>query len=419
MRILIATTILITALFAQVDWYGYYEAEADYFSLPDNQFYFGYHKFRLDLDSAPNDRIRVSANIVSKYYDGASTFNFMEFIDQTYWPELPVIDKFGNLVIDSLDMPLTDVLDELPYQLSDTLFLDNIFLEFHHDRFDLTLGRQQIPSGVGYAWNPTDLFNTKDMMDPTYEDTGVPATRIDVPFGLSTTFTGILQLKDTWDNTTQYYQAKTGLGNFDLSLIYGRFNYSETSLKAILIDSLGQFGLSPGAKIPIPDTQTRTRELFGFNAEGELFGLGARAELAVNRLDYDSDSLKYEFIIGGDYTFDNSLYLLGEFYHNDFGVKVDDTEFDDYLIFLAGQRKSLNQNYFFLMAMYPLTDLLSGSLFGIANLDDGSLAINPQLTYNIFEDVELSLLVSVFVGDDRDEFGYQSAGLRLRLRAYF
>ena len=130
MRILIATTILITALFAQVDWYGYYEAEADYFSLPDNQFYFGYHKFRLDLDSAPTDRIRVSANLVSKYYDGASTFNFMEFVDQTYWPELPVIDKFGNLVIDSLDMPLTDVLDELPYQLSDTLFLDNIFLEF-------------------------------------------------------------------------------------------------------------------------------------------------------------------------------------------------------------------------------------------------------------------------------------------------
>ncbi len=69
--------------------------------------------------------------------------------------------------------------------------------------------------------------------------------------------------------------------------------------------------------------------------------------------------------------------------------------------------------------MYPLGDLLAGSLFGIANLDDGSLAINPQLTYNIFEDVELSLLASVFVGDDRDEFGYQSAGLRLRLRAYF
>ena len=389
---------LITALFAQVDWYGYYEAEADYFSLPDNQFYFGYQKFRLDLDSAPSDRIRVSANIVSKYYDGASTFNFMEFIDKSYWPELPVIDETGNLVTDSLGVPLTYELDELPYQLSDTLFLDNAYLDFHHDRFDLTLGRQQIPSGVGYAWNPTDLFNSKDLMDPTYEDTGVPATRIDVPFGFNMTFTGIIQPRDSWNNSTQYYQMKTGLGRFDLSLLYGKTAYSETGLF-----TAGNWD----------------RELGGVNLEGELFGLGARAELAVNRLDYDSDSLKYEFIIGGDYTFDNSLYLLGEFYHNDFGVKVDDTQFDDYMIFLAGQRKSLNQNYFFLMVMYPLTDLLSGSLFGIANLDDGSLAINPQLIYNIFEDVELSLLASVFVGEDRDEFGYQSAGLRLRLRAYF
>ena len=389
MRTLIATTILITALFAQVDWYGYYEAEADYFSLPDNQFYFGYHKFRLDLDSAPTDRIRVSANLVSKYYDGASTFNFMEFIDPSYWPIVPNMDPASS--------SLVMVLDELPYQLSDTLFLDNAYLDFHHDRFDLTLGRQQIPSGVGYAWNPTDLFNTKDMMDPTYEDTGVPATRIDVPFGFMT-FTGIVQPSNFWNNSTQYYQLKTGLGRFDISLLYGKAAYSETGLFAA-----GNWN----------------RELGGVNLEGELFGLGTRAELAVNRLDYDSDSLKYEFIIGGDYTFDNSLYLLGEFYHNDFGVKVDQTQFDDYLIFLAGQRKSLNQNYFFLMTMYPLTDLLSGSLFSIANLDDGSFAINPQLVYNIFEDVELSLLASVFVGDDRDEFGYQSAGLRLRLRAYF
>ncbi|MBC8400946.1 MAG: hypothetical protein H8E14_05605, partial [Candidatus Marinimicrobia bacterium] len=352
MRKLIIFILLVASLGAQMDWYGYYEAEADYLSLPDNQFYFGYHKFRLDLDSSPTDRIRVSANLVSKYYDGTATFNFMEFIDQSYWPELPVFDENGEIMTDSLGVPLTYILDDFPYQLPDTLFLDNAFVELHHNKFDLTLGRQQIPSGVGYAWNPTDLFNQKDLLDPTYEDTGVPATRIDLPFGLSTTFTGIVQPGNSWNNSTQYYQMKTGLGRFDLSLLYGKTVYSETGL------------LTAG---------NWDRELGGINLEGELLGLGARAELAVNRLDYDSDSLKFEFIIGGDYTFENSLYLLGEFYHNDFGVKVDETQFDDYMIFLAGQRKSLNQNYFFLMAMYPLTDLLSGSLFGIANLDDRSL----------------------------------------------
>ncbi len=398
MKQILATIMLAAALFAQVDWYGYYETEADYLSLPDNNIYFGYHKFRLDLDSAPTDQIRVSANIVSKYYDGASIFNFMEFIDQSFWPELPVFDETGIQLTDSLGVPVTYILNDLPYQLSDTLFLDNVFLEFHHKRFDLTLGRQQIPSGVGYAWNPTDLFNSKDMMDPTYEDTGVPATRIDVPVGFSMTFTGIIQPENSWNNSTQYYQFKTGLGRFDLSLLYGKSAYAETGL------------LTAGSW---------DREIGGINLEGELFGLGTRAELAVNRLDYDSDSLKYEFILGGDFTFENSLYLLGEFYHNDFGVAADETRFDDYMVFLAGQRKSLNQNYLFLMAMYPLGDLLTGSLFGIGNLDDGSLAINPQLDYNIFEDVELSLMGSVFIGGDKDEFGYQSAGMRLRLRAYF
>ncbi|MFH1852112.1 MAG: hypothetical protein ABIA75_07170 [Candidatus Neomarinimicrobiota bacterium] len=388
MRKIITLLLVVAGLEAQVDWFGYYEAEADYLKLPDNQLYFGYHKFRLDLDSAPSDRIRVSANLVYKYYDGTTTFNFMEFIDQSYWPELPTEPMSSSMII----------LDELPYQLTDTLFLDNAFFELHHNSFDLTLGRQQIPSGVGYAWNPTDLFNNKDLMDPTYEDTGVPATRIAVPIGLSTTVTGIIQPGDSWNNSTQYYQVKTGLGRFDVSLLYGKTDYTETGL------------LTAG---------NWERELVGLNLEGELFGLGTRAEMAVNRLDYDTDDLKYEYIIGGDYTLENSLYLLGEFYHNDFGVSVDNTRFDDYLIALSGQRKSVNQNYFFLMAMYPLGDLLLGTIFGITNLDDGSWAVNPQLVYNIFEDVELSLTTSFFIGDNRDEFGYQSAGLRLRLKAYF
>lgn len=248
MRTLIVTTILITTLFSQVDWYGYYEAEFDYFSLPDNQLYFGYHKFRLDLDSAPSDRIRVSANLVSKYYDGTATFNFMEFIDPSYWPLVPNPDSASCIAM--------ILLEELPYQLADTLFLDNAYLGFHHDRFDLTLGRQQIPSGVGYAWNPTDLFNTKDLMDPTYEVTGVPATRIDVPIGLSTTLTGIIQPENSWNNSIQYYQIKTGLGRFDVSMLYGKSVYSETGL--LTANTLG-------------------RELGGINLEGELFGLGARA----------------------------------------------------------------------------------------------------------------------------------------------
>jgi hypothetical protein len=93
--------------------------------------------------------------------------------------------------------------------------------------------------------------------------------------------------------------------------------------------------------------------------------------------------------------------------------------FDDYVSYFLGETHSLNKDYLFAMAMYPVTDLISAEMFSISNLNDGSLVINPQLRYNIFEDVDLTVTGFLFFGEDTDEFGYQETGLRLRLTAYF
>jgi len=390
MRQILLILIISTTLFAKpdwsgVDWFGYYEVEADYGKLPGKSMYFGYNKLRLDMDAGPSDNIRIGANIICKRFNGQTELNFMDFIDQKYRPVIPTQTGW-------------DTLSHIPYALSDTLFIDNMFLEFHHKLFDLTLGKQQIAPGVGYAWNPTDIFNQKDIMDPTYEQTGISAFKISVPLAERITFTGIMQPEQSWDETIQYYQLKTGIGQYDLSLLYSRSQYCQSGL----------FG-----------TTVQSHDLYGFNLEGELFGLGIRSEVAAHRLDYNSDDLQYEYIIGGDYTFKNSLYLLAEYYHSDLGAKANQTAFDDYLIYFAGERKSLNQNYLFALAMYPLGDLLDVSIFGIANLDDKSAVIAPQLIYRIFQDVELSVMGSLFIGKDTDEFGYQEFGARVRLRAYF
>jgi hypothetical protein len=235
-------------------------------------------------------------------------------------------------------------------------------------------------------------------MDPTYEQTGISAVKLSIPLAGRITLSGVLRPKQSWDKTTQYYQLKTGIGQYDLSLLYGRSQ---------LIQS-GLFGKT-----------AQPRDLCGFNLEGELLGVGIRSEVAVHRLNYKNNDLQYEYIIGSDYTFKNSLYLLTEYYHSDLGTKANQTTFDDYLVYFAGERKSLNQNYLFALAMYPLGDLLDISAFGIINLDDKSAVIAPQLIYRIFQDVEISLLGSWFVGESTDEFGYQEFGGRVRLRAYF
>lgn len=413
MKRIIALLFISTLTLAGVDWFGYYEGQIDYGRLPGQQIYMDYHKFRLDWDSSPSENMRVSGDIIFKHHGGQTTLNLLDFL------------KPRHTLLNPLNT--NDTLEYVPYTLTDTVFFDNIFLEFHHDLFDLTVGRQQLPSGVGYTWNPTDIFNQKDVMDPTYENPGVDAFKLEIPLGLKCNLTGILQPVDSWNNTSQYYEIKTYLGHFDLSALYGRHTYDRSgytlydTLITVQKDAEGTIiSTAKIADVLLPSMpQATVRDLYGFNLEGELLGMGLRTELAVSRLNYESNNLRYEYIIGGDYTFKNSLYILTEYYHNDFGIAADQTTFYDYAAYFNWECKSLNQNYLFLLGMYPLRDILDFSLFGIANLDDGSLVIAPQLIYRIFQNVEINVLGSLFLGEATDEYGYQDYGLRVRLRAYF
>lgn len=48
--------------------------------------------------------------------------------------------------------------------------IDRLWLEYHHDRWNLRLGRQRINWGIGTLWNPNDLFNTYNFLDFDYEE---------------------------------------------------------------------------------------------------------------------------------------------------------------------------------------------------------------------------------------------------------
>ncbi len=367
--------ILVGVATAKVTWFGYYEFEADHAKSPGADILFNYNKFRLDFDTNPAKNIHIGGDIVYKMYGGKNRFNISAFLDESFYAGLPQA-----------------VVEQMNFEFTDSLYFDNLFMDFHHQYFELTLGRQQLPTGVGYAWNPTDIFNKKDILDPTYENPGVDAIRLNIPIGSKLSLRGIVQPENTRENSKQFVEAKTWLPFADVSLVYARTKF---------------------------DNRQRTKDIYGFNMEGDFFGVGFRTEFTANRLDYDNDDLKYEYIVGADYTFRNSLYVLTEYLHNDFGAEPKQTGIMDYLAYYEWQQKSLNQNYIFLMGMIPVTDLIDGSVSTIINLDDESMVINPQILYRIYQNVELTIMGNVFVGDSRDEFGYQEFGGRIRLRAYF
>lgn len=367
-------------LLAQVDFFGYFESELDQIQFTDKQYSFGYNKLRLDFESRPNDQILFVGNINVQKFFGKTTWNFLDFIPKPAWEGL-----FPE--------------DQLQITINDTLYLENLFLRVSFQKFDLTLGRQPIAQGTGYAWNPLDIFNRKDLIDPTYELPGVDAIRVEIPLGERMGLDVIVAPDSSWKMSTKMMQLKLGLGSFDFTM-----NWAQ------------QFHLFPYWKIMDIMITHDIIEFIGGSFVGQIGEIGLWGEGL-----WSMDAVKDfgEFVVGADHTFDNGLYIMAEYFHNTLGAEIEELAFRHYQYYFTGETLGPMQNYLFFVTQYALTDFISGGLFGFGNLDDQSFSIIPLVEWSAFENVTFSLWVSQAIGEKNTEFGVQDIAVRLRLRAYF
>ena len=364
--------------FTQVDIYGYYETEYDHIQLANKSYNFSYNKLRLDLESRPGENVKIGANINFRLFNGKTEFNIFDFLPMDS-------GEINGETISSLSEPLLD-----------EMYLDNIYLRTSLQLFDFTIGKQPISLGTGYAWNPLDIFNQKDLIDPTYEQAGINALRMEIPIMNWGTLDIIIEPDSTWDMSSKLIQLKSSLSSFDFSLNGGN-----------------QYHL-----IPSGESSYAYDDVFfgGGSFVGEFWEFGLWGETLWS---LDADNNFGEVVFGMDHTFNNGFYLMAEYFHNSLGAEKNKVTFDHYLYNFSGETHSLMQNYFFAMGMYNLTDYISGSLFIYGNLDDQSFILAPQLNWDAFEDVTLGALVSQSFGENDSEFGIQDLALRFRLRTYF
>ncbi len=372
-------------LFAQSSFFGYYESEFDQLKFADQTYNYGYNKLRLDFEAHSDDAVTIGANInIQKYYDNIS-WNLLDFLPSDIW------------------QPIFGLEAEFPIALLDTFYLDNVYLKARFEKFDLTIGKQQISLGTGYAWNPIDIFNSKQLLDPTYEQTGVNAVRAEIPFKGRTNLDLILSPGKDWKESAKMVQLKTGFGRFDIHGTIGQYTWKRMAF------DLQQFSLS---------VQKDERTLFGGAIVGELAGAGIWLEGAWNQLENKDDFT--EVVIGTDYTFENGLYIIMEYLRNENGVSSkENLDINNYLQYFMGESHSLMQDYLFGFLSYPINDFIQFGLLGFGNLNDNSAAVNPQISWNLFQDVDLTMMYSHFIGDENTEFGVQDWGWRIRLRGYF
>ena len=106
------------------------------------------------------------------------------------------------------------------FKLTDENFLDNAYAAIYSEHVDIRIGKQQLPWGTGYAWNPTDIFNAKNLQDPAYEKVGVNAFKLAIPFSKEGMLTGIVCIGNEWATSAKAVKVKNHFSGYDFSISF-------------------------------------------------------------------------------------------------------------------------------------------------------------------------------------------------------
>jgi hypothetical protein len=383
---------MVPSLAAQdkVELFGYYESQLLGTGLKGKFYQLFTNKLRVDLQSDLSDNITLKANFDYIHYLGKTEWDVLDFLSDDLALSVPEEMRAFYVIVFSNDT-----------------FLDNAYIRFSFNAFDLTVGKQQISLGTGYVWNPTDVFNIKDVLDPTYEQPGHTAVRLDIPLGSMYMFTALYSPEETWGQSTKLVRLKGNISRFDYHLIavervWPFSDYTEFDPESMSFADVSE-----------------NRKMLGGSTVGELVGLGVWAEYAYNWMEKSGDF--YEIVIGADYTFDFQTYVILEYYRNTLGKSdFEDYDINDWMRFLAAEQKSICRDQAYVYVQHPATDLLNVGLQTVYCISDNSLAFVPTLGYSISDNVEIYAYLNFNLGEEGTVYGKNMGnGGLLRLRAYF
>jgi hypothetical protein len=348
-----------------------------------------YNKLLIDLNTKWSDNLSFNADFILKSYHGKTEYNLFDFIPSNVTEAYAA--QMGSEV-DSLK-PL------FGFNYENEFSLNNAYVSFYSKHFNLRVGKQQLPWGSGYGWNPTDLFNSKNLLDPTYEKPGVNAIKTEIPFHDEGMMTAVFSPSDDFEQSTYAFKVKEHVSGFDLSASYVVRNYSFTDYYSF-------------------QEMNANQQMLGFDFSGSLAGIGLHGELAYNFI--ESEESYGQYLFGADYTFENGLFLQAEYYYNGKGSNsISDYSINGWMQMLGENGENMGQNYLYSGQSLPVGDYLTCSNFIIINFDDKSGLIMPWFDVLVGDNITITATGFIPIGENDSEFGGYGYGGMLRLKAFF
>ncbi|MGK9368768.1 hypothetical protein ACSSWA_07695 [Melioribacter sp. Ez-97] len=260
-------------------------------------------------------------------------------------------------------------------------FIDRLYFRYGFEFGNIIVGRQRISWGAGRIWNPVDLFNP---LNPIafykLEKDGADAISSMFYLGDFTDLNLVFNPSDKIDESNFGFRFRTNYGEYDFSLIGGRFD---------------------------------NRNVVGIDFAGNLFDAGIRGEGIYSYR--GSGYLK--FILGADYQFSSKLYGLVEYHYNGEG-KTDKENYDLFRL-LRGEIINLSRHYLAAMTSYQIHPLATLTLTSVRNFNDNSGYLMINGVYSASDNTSISLGTLITYGTARSEFGYYPKALFMQADYYF
>ncbi|MEJ5350694.1 MAG: hypothetical protein WHS65_03785 [Melioribacteraceae bacterium] len=275
------------------------------------------------------------------------------------------------------------------------LEIDRLWTDINFDKFRLSLGKQRIAWGTSWVWNITDIFNPLSVLDFDYEEhQAADAIRLQYFSSELSKYDIAFQLEKEISKSKFAFQYSTNFSEYDFYFLIGNYK------KRFMLGTAWA-GDIHGA---------------GFRGEVLLMNSPSRSNIA-NNLFYNERRIQFSFVLSFDYTFENSLYVHSELLYNNIGKKENAALFRNDALEL-GMLSAGRLNLFYQVG-YNLSPLSRIDVISLHNVYDNSFVILSTLSYNLIENLDLSLIGIYFNGDESDEYSPSGKMIYMRLKFSF
>ena len=269
--------------------------------------------------------------------------------------------------------------------------IDRLYIDYHSDKWQITLGRQRINWGKNLVWNPNDLFNTYSFVDFDYEERpGADALRMQYFLAGDSSIESVINYTENWEDNTVAIKYNFHKYNYDFQVLLAKYRQDFT---------------------------------IGVGWEGAIKTVGIKGEFSYFT-PQERSNLNEDVLLGSvslDYYFRNGISINSAVLYNSGGIKNADffepSQFNN--LDLTAKNLMPNQWSYFFQGSKALTPAINASLSSIYAYELKGIFIMPQFGYAMSQNWDLDIISQVYYGKKDEKFSNIQNSLFLRFRWSF